>query len=314
MSANDVVSRCGSVFDPSSPYVSGCFIDPFFPKNASFFSRHRSPLFGPDDQNPSGGAGGDDDKGASDDDDDLSSDDDSNSDDDSSNDDDAVIPKRQYDGLMAETRKRKEKIARLEAEMKELRSQIPSPEELSEFRDYLKQKAEDDKTQKIKKGQYEELLARSKREHDAQIEKLQEQISGLTSVLESKSIDGELARLIPEFTSFPVADLTPLIRPHLSYDVEDDSISISVNGEHPLTANGKEMTLAEFVEDFISKKPHIASAAPRGGSGGKSQKGGGKIKGRLSAEQISKLGPAERAAALAAARSGDEDALSAFRR
>lgn len=187
-----------------------------------------------------------------------------------------IYTKAQHDALLNETKKEREARRKLEADLKELRKNALTPEEITEFRNFRveKQKAEEAKVKE--KGEYEKLIQKQEAEHKAALEAAAKERDDYKSKFHAERFGRLLASEIPKHTTAPVEDLSPLIMPYLQIDEEDGSIVVLVNGVTPKNEKGQDMSPAEFIAAEIARRPHFAVLKPANGSGGGNQNGKGK--------------------------------------
>ena len=247
--------------------------------------------FAPDDDG--GGAGGGATGGSKD---DAGSKDGGGSKDDAGGKDDEtpVYTKAQHDALLNETKKEREARRKLENDLKELKKNALSPEEITEFRNFRveKQKAEEAKIKE--KGEYEKLIKQQEESHKAALEAATKERDDFKSKFYGERFGRLLASEIPKHTTAPVEDLSPLIMPFLQIDEEDGSIVVVVNGVTPKNEKGQDMSPAEFIAAEINRRPHFASLKPANGSGGPNQNGKGKGgKATFTREEIASMSEAD---------------------
>lgn len=99
-----------------------------------------------------------------------------------------------------------------------------------------------------------------------------------------KSISAELNAINSEQVAI-------LIAPFIKYDGNKTSI-VNSDGQARINSEGKEMTLTEFVKEFLGANPHLVKASSNNGSGSASAKGKGSNTANI--EALRKLSPADR--------------------
>jgi hypothetical protein len=125
---------------------------------------------------------------------------------------------------------------------------------------------------------------------------------GLASVKEElaqaqkKASRASLKAIASELNAVSGDQVATLISPFIKYDGDKTSI-LNANGEVKFNGEGKEMTIKEFVKEFLNENPHLVKASRNSGAGSASAKGKG---GGASVEDLRKLPPAERITAIRA--------------
>lgn len=213
-------------------------------------------------------------------------DDDDDAEDGAEDDAEASVPKRQFDGVFAELRKTRD-------ELKALKANAPSADEINELREFKAEKAKLEQEQKKKKGDYEKLLSEQQTKHAKELAEWQDKFNTERAARQHDRLDAIFGRVVPSHTDVPVDDLAPLLRPYFKFD-DDGDLTIDANGTWPLNDQGKEMTPEEFIAKFIADRPHFARFVPKGGSGGGNGRGKGNGgKGKFTDEQIRNMSQAE---------------------
>lgn len=188
-------------------------------------------------------------------------------------------------------------LVRIKAEKAELERRLkdaPSPAEVQELREARVQKQKEEEEAKKRAGQFEELLAKQKKEAADAIAAEKSRTASVTTKYQRSMVVNALSQEIPKFTTAPVADVLALIQGPVSYDPETEKFKIEVNGVWPVNDKGRDMTLEEFVEAEVAKRPYLATAKPAQGSGGTTQRGGkgGEAK-RFTADEVRTMSDAE---------------------
>ena len=107
---------------------------------------------------------------------------------------------------------------------------------------------------------------------------------------QEKASRESLKSIASELNAVSGGQVATLISPFIKYDGDKTSI-LNANGEVKFNGEGKEMTLKEFVKEFLNDNPHLVKASKNSGAGSASAKGKG---GASGAEDLRKLPPAER--------------------
>jgi hypothetical protein len=107
---------------------------------------------------------------------------------------------------------------------------------------------------------------------------------------QKKASRASLKAIASELNAVSGGQVATLISPFIKYDVDKTSI-LNANGEVKFNGEGKEMTIQEFVKEFLNENPHLVKASKNSGAGSASAKGKG---GASSVEDLRKLSPTER--------------------
>lgn len=200
-----------------------------------------------------------------------------------------VVAKKAYDAVLADLHKFKNQIAELNKKI----ANAPSEEEVRELREARVRKQQEEEEAKKKAGQYEEIIAKQKRDAAEALAAEKAAKSKVESKYANSMVVNALAAEIPNYTTAPVSDVLSLIQKHVSFDLETEKFKIDVDGVWPVNDKGREMTIAEFVESQITKRPYLAMAKPAQGSGGTSQRGKGTDKNQPTDAQVSRMSDKE---------------------
>lgn len=201
--------------------------------------------------------------------------------------------KKEKEEAIAESIRRKDELKKKDAELEKLRQGQLSPEELEEFRAAKAEKARLEEENLKKRGEFERLAKEREDKHKAEMDKLQRERDEMAARWEQDKVTGELGMLLPLHTSVPASEVMPLIQRHVKWDREEARFVIDVNGTAPLRPDGKEMSVAEFVEDWVSKRDWLARHKPAGGSGSSASAGRAGKAGAISPEDLSKMSQAD---------------------
>lgn len=173
---------------------------------------------------------------------------------------DALINKKYGEAMTKAEAKSKAKIDALESTIAELKANKEKPQ---------------DNTQNADLTALTEGLA-SVKEELAQAQK--------------KASRESLKSIASELNAVSGGQVATLISPFIRYDGDKTSI-LNANGEVKFNGEGKEMTIQEFVKEFLNENPHLVKASKNSGAGSASAKGKG---GASGVEDLRKLSPTER--------------------
>lgn len=201
--------------------------------------------------------------------------------------------KKEKEEAIAESIRRKDELKKKELELEKLRQHQLSPEELEEFRAAKAEKARLEEENLKKRGEFERLAKEREDKHKAEMDRIQKERDEMAARWEHDKVTGELAALLPQHTAVPASEVMPLIQRHVRWDREESRFVIDVNGVAPLRPDGKEMTLAEFVEDWVSKRDWLARHKPAGGSGSSTTAGRSGKAGTIAPEDLQKMSQAD---------------------
>jgi len=242
----------------------------------------------PDDNTGSGGAGArgatggnDGDTGGAGDADDDSNDGDSDGDSgdaDDADDADQVVSKRDYERVVQESIKRKNRLRELQRELEAVRKNQLSEDDIKAFRQWQQQQAEDETTAKKKRGEFESLLKEKDEKHQREVSELNGTVEKLQKQLADTHVQYKLATVVPQFVhpKIPVDDVIRLVRDDFRYDPEEGMVIVVDSDGDRRAGSGPDgyMTPEEYLQDFVTKRPHYAPADKPGGSGTTNQRGG----------------------------------------
>lgn len=124
---------------------------------------------------------------------------------------------------------------------------------------------------------------------------LQEGLVSVTKELAQEKLKASregLKSMASDFNAVSGGQVATLIMPFIKYD-GGKTLVLNANGEvrYSGEGEGREMTVKEFIKEFLNENPHLVKASKNSGAGSASAKGKG---GASGVEDLRKLPPAER--------------------
>lgn len=123
---------------------------------------------------------------------------------------------------------------------------------------------------------------------------MKEGLEALTKELNETKVKAareSLKSIAAEQNAINSEQVSILIAPFIKYDGSKTSI-VNSDGQTRFNSEGKEMTLTEFVKEFLGANPHLVKASNNNGSGSGSSKGKGGGASDIAA--MKKMSPTER--------------------
>lgn len=134
---------------------------------------------------------------------------------------------------------------------------------------------------------------------NADLTALTEGLASVTKQLaqaQEKASRASLTAIASELNAVSGGQVATLISPFIKYDGDKTSI-LNANGEVKFNGEGKEMTIQEFVKEFLNENPHFVKASKNSGAGSVSAKGKGGV---ANVVDLRKMSPTERITAIRA--------------
>lgn len=180
----------------------------------------------------------------------------------------------------------KKRVLELEAKIKELDELGKSPEELKEL---LQKHKELEESELQKKGEYETLKNQLIQEHKKNLQKKDEEISGLKKTIRKEKVNTKAATICAQI-GVPVEPI--LDRLERVAQMDEKSLDIIIkDGENILFSQrdetkGQNMDIEEYVQDFLPQNESYATFYPpdktKTGSGAKPGSGQRQVPGSAS--------------------------------
>jgi len=171
--------------------------------------------------------------------------------------------------------------------------------QLKEFEE-MKQKIEDEKAaaelkELEKNKEYQKIIEKQKTSFEENQTKLVGKIGTLEDDIRKLVIDSEIIKVVPDLKVVPgsTSQIVQLVRPHFKFDKIENNGEVEYkvfphkNGNQMINDKGKEMTVEEFLKDFIEQNPHFRESLSQGGSGSKSSRQTGETVIKTSRDAIS---------------------------
>jgi len=198
---------------------------------------------------------------------------------------------KQLDELREELEIKDKLLKEARAEAAERRIKLKEYEgiDVDEYKQ-LKSKLQEEQQQKLEKdGKFEEAKKAIIDSYEAKIKEMNEKLETFQSKYKKAVIDDTLINAAAALNAHNPQQIAILTRDNITLD-EDGSVTIlSGDGKPLFNGQGEKVGVKEYIEDFLSKNPHLVRGAEPG-----TGSAGGKHKG---AEEQRPMSPAERIAA-----------------
>lgn len=171
--------------------------------------------------------------------------------------------------------------AKWKTEIEKLQSQLKEFEKMKE--EIENQKTEAEIKDLEKKKEYQAIIEKNQKIFDEKEAKFKQQNSILETDLERLVIESEIAKLAPELKVIPEAmpNFIRLTASMMGYAKEeiDGQIKYKVfpsnNGNPMVNEKGQDMSVKEFLENFLEKENYFRQPLTQGGSGGRGGRSSG---------------------------------------
>ena len=166
--------------------------------------------------------------------------------------------------------------------------------ELKKFKDSIDtEKAKQEQAKLEEKEQFQEALENQKKQFSEKESHLNNKVSSLESTLKELIVNYKIAEIAPSLNVIPKAmkQFIQVTSPYFSYRQNEENGGYDVfpgTADNPLfnTETGKQMTVKEFLENYVKENDWFVTSITQGGSGGKSQFSAGSAKVSTPAEAI----------------------------
>jgi len=208
--------------------------------------------------------------------------------------DKTVVPKKRLDDTIKESQRHKSEAKKAKDELAKLKADMPTAEELKELREAKAAKDKEAQEAAERKGNYEKVMADNAKKHADEVKRLSDEKEATQRELDNERCVNALSREIPKFTSVAPDEVIDLLLPRVKWNREDRCFEITEkDGSVPTREDGKEMTLAEYVEHWIGSRDHFARHKPLGGSGSDAVTTRRARGGQLTSDDVDKMSNAD---------------------